>query len=227
MLVERLRVVFRRAVVAVVFLTLVGQTVVRSQQANARLAGTVTTASGTVVGGAEVEAREVATAVSRLTKTDASGRFTFPVLPAGTYDVRVEATGYAPAVQRFTLKIGDSRNASFVIRTAGEAREQAEGAAEGQVRVFEWFAPDRAAFEELLRQPTLDGLLLTHVTPTSENTSLVVFEKRSGGEILPVKVVQVDGALTPAVLARQVADQRKSTLLGVHRVQGASVLVFR
>lgn len=144
--------------------------------------------------------------MSRLATTDAAGRFAFPALPSGTYDVLVDATGFSPVTQRLTLRIGETQEASFVLKPAGEYDPQ---------------------LEERLRAPALAGLVLAHMIPTAENRSLVVFVERSGDAPVAPTLVQVDGALQPAVLARLVAEQGGRTLLGAHRLRGSSLLVFR
>src|SRR5258708_6412733 len=60
----------------------------------ANLTGTVTDASGAVVPGATVTIQDVSTKVSRQIKTNASGYFSATNLPAGTYNVSAEASGF-------------------------------------------------------------------------------------------------------------------------------------
>ncbi len=62
--------------------------------------GTVSDPSGAVIPGASVTVRNEATNVSFSATTDSSGFFRFPVLPVGSYEVKVEATGFAPVVRK-------------------------------------------------------------------------------------------------------------------------------
>lgn len=57
------------------------------------ITGTVTNAAGVPVAGAAVAARSEAQGFTRATTTGADGRFTFASLPAGEYDVIVQAAG--------------------------------------------------------------------------------------------------------------------------------------
>ena len=58
------------------------------------LVGTITDSSGGTVGSAKVTITETNTNVSRTTQTNESGNYIFPNLPAGTYTVTVESTGF-------------------------------------------------------------------------------------------------------------------------------------
>lgn len=62
------------------------------------LAGTVTDPARRPVGSAEVRAVDKGSGAVRATLTGRDGRFRFSVLPAGRYDVTVEALGYRPVV---------------------------------------------------------------------------------------------------------------------------------
>src|SRR5271166_2924245 len=56
--------------------------------------GTVTDAQGSVVSGAKVTVKNVATGLERSTETSADGSYSLPELPAGTYNVTVTQTGF-------------------------------------------------------------------------------------------------------------------------------------
>ena len=65
-----------------------------AQSSFATLTGTVTDASGAVVPGATVIIQDASTKVSRQVKTNSSGYFSASNLPAGTYNVMSEASGF-------------------------------------------------------------------------------------------------------------------------------------
>ncbi len=73
---------------------------------NASLAGRVTDPSGAVISNATVTARAVATDVATTASTDASGRFRFPYLQVGQYDVVIHDQGFADAKRSVALTIG-------------------------------------------------------------------------------------------------------------------------
>jgi hypothetical protein len=62
--------------------------------------GTITDPSGAVVAGASVIATNAATGVQTSRKTTDAGFFVLPLLPAGTYNVTVQATGFQNFTQR-------------------------------------------------------------------------------------------------------------------------------
>src|SRR2546428_463919 len=69
--------------------------------------GNVRDASGAAVPNAAVEAKNIATGVTRATKTDPTGRYTFLSLPVGEYEVKAEATGLRTTVRSgVVLQIG-------------------------------------------------------------------------------------------------------------------------
>ena len=56
--------------------------------------------SGAVVAKALVEAKAVATNLSRTTTTDAEGNYTLTSLPVGEYEVTISTAGFRKEVQR-------------------------------------------------------------------------------------------------------------------------------
>jgi hypothetical protein len=71
----------------------------------ASLSGRVTDPSGAVVPGAAVTARHVDTNLSRSTDTDADGRFRFPYLRIGTYEITVRQPGFTEVIRVVTLTV--------------------------------------------------------------------------------------------------------------------------
>ena len=69
-------------------------------QTTGTLRGTVTDPSGLVMVNAKMTATMQETKVSRVTSTDGSGDYEFPVFPVGHYTLEVEATGFKKYVQR-------------------------------------------------------------------------------------------------------------------------------
>src|SRR5262249_17390762 len=68
--------------------------------------GRVTDPSGAVVSGAQVIARETETNLSSMTSTDQEGRFRFPYLKPGQYEISVSAPGFAEIKRAVTLTVG-------------------------------------------------------------------------------------------------------------------------
>ena len=71
-----------------------------SQSFTGRIVGTVTDASGAVVGGAEVKATNAATTLAFAAATNEAGNYALSELPRGTYQVEVSHTGFKHFVRR-------------------------------------------------------------------------------------------------------------------------------
>lgn len=101
---------------SLVFLGVV--TVATAQEQTASIVGVVRDGSGGVAPGATV----VATTGRGLTleaTTDAAGRYRFPSLPPGTFDVTASFTGFAPAmVEGVDLRLGQQMNADISLGQA-------------------------------------------------------------------------------------------------------------
>jgi len=74
----------------------------------ASVSGRVLDAQGAVVPGAQVVARQTDTNVSADTTTDGAGRFRFPVLRTGPYEVTARLDGFKEASQHVTLTVGSA-----------------------------------------------------------------------------------------------------------------------
>ena len=96
------------------------------------IAGTITDQAGAVIANAKVTVTHKDTGASRVVQTDESGAFSAPSLPAGIYEIRAEASGFATNVRFVEVNTGSTTNASMAMRI-GSAKEvvdvQAEGAA--------------------------------------------------------------------------------------------------
>jgi hypothetical protein len=86
-------------IASVLLLLLFTRTPVAAQADRGVITGTVTDKSGAVVPGAAVTAIRVDTNTTYKTNTTASGDFTVPSLPVGTYQVRVESPGFRTHVR--------------------------------------------------------------------------------------------------------------------------------
>ena len=70
------------------------------------ISGRVTDSSGGVVPGAAVTARQTETNQTASALTDAEGRFRFPYLHIGPYEVTVSHPGFTETMRRFTVSVG-------------------------------------------------------------------------------------------------------------------------
>jgi hypothetical protein len=85
------------------------------QSASATLRGVVTDPNGAVVAGATVRATNVANGGARETRTNEDGAYALPNLPAGEYEVRVEAQGFDVKTTAVKLEVGQSAAADLTL----------------------------------------------------------------------------------------------------------------
>src|SRR5215831_2761437 len=90
-----------------VFLTFLLVGVIFSQESinNASISGRVLDQSGGAVENARVAARDVETNLSNSVTTDREGRFRFPYLKVGRYEVKTQKDGFADQIRNLTLTI--------------------------------------------------------------------------------------------------------------------------
>jgi hypothetical protein len=81
----------------------------------ASVSGRVTDPSGAVVSGAQVAARQIDTNVTATAATDSEGRFRFPYLRVGSYEITVHDAGFADATRRLTLTLGSAFDLPVVL----------------------------------------------------------------------------------------------------------------
>jgi hypothetical protein len=86
---------------------------------SASVSGRVTDAQGAVIPGAEVTARQLETNVIRQATTDEGGRFRFPYLKVGPYEIAVHLQGFNDATRRLTLTVGGAFDLPVTLSVAG------------------------------------------------------------------------------------------------------------
>lgn len=116
----------------------------RAQNSQGTILGHVTDQSGAVVAGATVRITNVATSVTRTTKSNGVGDYVFVNIPPGNYDISVEASGFsnqrinasrldveATLRQDFKLQVGAT--AEEVTVTSNSQMVQTDNVTEGEV----------------------------------------------------------------------------------------------
>jgi Carboxypeptidase regulatory-like domain len=89
----------------------------------ASASGRVTDPANAVVAGATVTARETETGLTTATTTDAEGRFRFPYLKPGPYEIEVRASGFALISKSVTLTIGAAVELAVALNITSVATE--------------------------------------------------------------------------------------------------------
>lgn len=72
----------------------------------ASASGRVTDPSAALIAGATVTARETETGIRSTSTTDSEGRFRFPYLKPGPYEIEVRATGFGTLSRSINLTLG-------------------------------------------------------------------------------------------------------------------------
>ena len=98
----------------------------------ASVSGRVTDPQGGVIQGATVTARHTETNVTATTTTDSEGRFRFPYLRVGRYDIAAKQPGFADATRTLTLGLGAAYELPLSLRV-GEVTASLTVAAQADV----------------------------------------------------------------------------------------------
>jgi len=85
--------------------------------------GKVTDPSGSMVAGAKVTSKNVDSGLARDATTTDEGTFVLAELPAGTYTVTVNATGFAPVAQNVVVNVGLDTTADFSLLKVEQRKE--------------------------------------------------------------------------------------------------------
>ncbi|WP_353065669.1 carboxypeptidase-like regulatory domain-containing protein [Tunturibacter psychrotolerans] len=108
------------------FFTFLICTFAHGQDISAKITGTVTDASGAVVAGAEVTAREISRGTTYDTRTSASGIYYLSPLPVGQYTLKVTAQGFSSSERpAFTLDQAQTARIDIAL-TVGQASQTVE-----------------------------------------------------------------------------------------------------
>ena len=88
-------------------------------QAAGSFSGNVVDKSGSSIPGAAITVTSPATGLTRTSKTDSAGHYLVPLLPAGTYTVRVDTAGFQSAASKeLVLQVQESRELDFSLLPA-------------------------------------------------------------------------------------------------------------
>ena len=126
----------RNLLLSLCFLILVignGQSVFAQQSITAAtLSGIVEDVNGAIISGATVTATQLETNQTQTINSDANGRFRFPYLTAGNYEIKAEKSGFAPSVKRLVVTIGQALETDFAL-AIGEVNAQVDITADTQI----------------------------------------------------------------------------------------------
>src|SRR3984885_1890557 len=93
-------------------------------QVSASLSGTTTDPSGAVVSAADITVTNTGTGATRHGDTDSAGRYLFPALAPGQYEIQVQKSGFSGEVRSgVNLAVGQAVTVDFSL-TVGQTRGQ-------------------------------------------------------------------------------------------------------
>ena len=84
----------------------------------ASIGGRVADTTGAVIQGAKISARQIDTNITGALFTDKEGRFRFPYLRVGRYEIRVQQVGFANVTRSVTLSLGSAFELPVVLDVA-------------------------------------------------------------------------------------------------------------
>ena len=128
---------------------------VRPQGNQGTIEGLVVDQSGAALAGAKLTATNDATGIHFQATSDSNGLFTFPVLPVGTYTIKVEHPGFASLTQKnVTVSANETRDVGKLNLALGSTSEQISITAEA--------TPIQTSSSE--KSQTVDGNQLNNIT---------------------------------------------------------------
>ena len=234
-----LRAVFLAAL-AVPFLSVLIVGNVYAQVEKATLSGTVTDASGAVIVGAKVQAKNVDTGVTYSGDTDAQGRYVLAEMQVGTYEVSAQKSGFQQIVQTgvvlsvgarpildFKLPVGRTEQ---VIEVQGEAsRVDTDTATVGTLiapNQMENLPSNGRNFTDLLS--LAPGVATVNATPGGGGQSNTVYGEQTNYSVSGSRPVglayMLDNTDTRDWLDHGAGVSVEGTSLGMEAIQEFSVL---
>src|ERR1044072_4309396 len=86
---------------------------------SATLSGRIEDARGAVVSGATVTATHIETNQQLTTTSDHEGRYRFPFLRIGAYELKIEAEGFLTVTRQLTVSVGESLDLPVKLEVEG------------------------------------------------------------------------------------------------------------
>ena len=129
--------------------------VAQGQVDTATLNGTVLDAKSAAIAGAKITLRNIDTGQERTTTSGSDGTFTVTALPAGNYDLTIEASGFARAVRKaVVLSVGSATTETITLQVASLSQQEIVQAEAVQIDVT------RSTVEGLVNEKSIEELPL-------------------------------------------------------------------
>jgi hypothetical protein len=153
-----------------------------SAQTTSTIAGEVKDTNGALLVGVRITAKEVETGNTRTTVSEGEGRFVFPGLPVGIYELRGELAGFDPLVRpNVNLTVNDTVDVLLVLKVSGLSAqvtvESGEASVNTQTAELSYLVNER-----LIRDLPLNGRNYTDLALLQPG--VIAFAHRDGGSVV-------------------------------------------
>jgi hypothetical protein len=138
-------------------LVLAAASIMQGQYTTASLGGTVSDSTGAAVPEARVTVRNTDTGFALNTASDATGAYLFSRLPLGTYELRVERTGFSTHVQSGIRLTVDQMATQNVTLQVGQLTEQVTVQAQAELITTRTATAGQLVDERRIRELPLQG----------------------------------------------------------------------
>ncbi|HEX7330910.1 MAG TPA: TonB-dependent receptor [Pyrinomonadaceae bacterium] len=157
-------------------------TISLSAQTTSTITGDVRDTNSALLVGVRITATALETGVARTTSSGEEGRFVFPALPVGTYELRAEHNGFEPLVpQTVRLTVNETIHVSLVLKVAGLTASVTVGNGESLVNAE---SPELSYLvsERLIRDLPLNGRNYTDLALLQPGVT--AYAHRDGGSVV-------------------------------------------
>jgi len=151
-------------------------------QTTSTITGEVKDSNSALLVGVQISATALETGVIRTTSSGEEGRFVFPALPVGTYELRAEHNGFEPLVpQTVRLTVNETVHVSLVLKIAGLTANVTVDSGESLVNT-ESAELSYLVSERLIRDLPLNGRNYTDLALLQPG--VVAYTHRDGGSVV-------------------------------------------
>src|SRR6266542_1298669 len=160
----------------------------QASSSTAELRGQVTDANGAAIPNAKLTLTDVVKGASRAATSDGEGNYVFLGLLPGSYDLKIEAQGFAASATRLELTVGQQANIPIKL-----------GAGKVEIRVYVEAGAEVVETARTEQASTVDTKQITNLPINRRNFldyALLTPGVADGGNIGRGNMVQIDGAET-------------------------------
>src|SRR5688572_11460659 len=151
-------------------------------QTTSTITGEVKDSNSALLVGVQISATALETGVIRTTSSGEEGRFVFPALPVGTYELRAEQNGFEPLVpQTVRLTVNETVHVSLVLKIAGLTANVTVDSGESLVNT-ESAELSYLVSERLIRDLPLNGRNYTDLALLQPG--VLAYTHRDGGSVV-------------------------------------------